>query len=83
VHIIDPDNFKSVKVALHMMKAFKAAIPDDGMKFNPGLDKMFGVLGFFDKIQTREVDEILQDCDGERKLFAENSRKVWLYNNAG
>ena len=63
-----------------MMKAYKAAIPDDGMNFYPSLDKMFGVLGFFDKIQMREVDTILGDCEGERKVYADNSRKVWLYN---
>lgn len=39
-----------------MMKAYQLAIKDGSMKFYTSLDKMFGVSGFFQKIQVREVD---------------------------
>jgi len=53
VHITDRENFESVKVALHMIKAYLGAIKDGSMKFNSSLDRMFGVVGFFQNIQTR------------------------------
>jgi hypothetical protein len=66
VHLIDRENFESVKTALHVMKAFMLAIKDGSMKFATSLDKMFGVQGFYMNIQTKEVDAILQDCQQER-----------------
>lgn len=53
VHLIDRENFESVRTALHVMKAFKAAIKDGSMKFSTSLDKMFGVQGFYLNIQTK------------------------------
>jgi hypothetical protein len=45
-----------------MMKALKNAIKDGSMKFPSNLDKMFGVLGFYQNIQTKSVESILKDC---------------------
>ena len=49
-----------------MIKAYQAAIKDGSMRFSTSLDKMFGVQGFFQNIQTKEVEGILQDCYAER-----------------
>lgn len=69
MHIIDRDNFESVKVALHAMKAYQAAIKDGSMRFSASLDKMFGVTGFYVNIQTQSVDSILQDCSTDRSFY--------------
>ncbi len=45
-----------------MIKAYISAIKDGSMKFSPSLDKMFGVQGFYQTIQTKDVDSILKDC---------------------
>lgn len=62
MHVIDRDNYNSVTVALHMIKAYLAAIKDGSMKIYTSMDKMFGVVGTFQNIQTKDVDAILKDC---------------------
>lgn len=66
-----------------MIKAYQAAIKDGSMRFSTSLDKMFGVQGFFQNIQTKEVDSILQDCEAERSLYKQLSKKIWLYDENG
>lgn len=80
IHITDRNNFEAVKVALHMIKAYLSAIKDGSMKFSPSLDKMFGVQGFYQNIQTQGVDAILKDCEYERNFYIELSKKSWLYD---
>jgi uncharacterized protein YbbC (DUF1343 family) len=80
IHITDRENFESVKTALHVMKAFQAAIKDGSMRFSTSLDKMFGVQGFYINIQSRSVDEILQNCEQERSFYIELAKKAWLYD---
>jgi len=38
---------------MHMIKAYLNAIKDGSMKFYNSIDKMFGVVGFLQTIQTQ------------------------------
>jgi uncharacterized protein YbbC (DUF1343 family) len=69
VHVIDRKAYKSVTVALHMIKAYIQAIKDGSMKITTGLDIMFGVRGTYENIRTKEVDSLLKDCQAERDLY--------------
>ena len=66
---------------MHMLKAYKAAIPDEAMKFNSGLDRLFGVVGFFERIQSKSVKDILADCEAERNLYSAAAKKAYLYDS--
>ena len=47
MHVIDTGRFESVKTALHMIKAYLGAIEQGGMNISTGIDRLFGVQGFF------------------------------------
>lgn len=50
------------------------------MKVNSGLDIMFGVRGTYENIRTKDVDSLLKECQGERELYAEMAKKIYLYS---
>jgi uncharacterized protein YbbC (DUF1343 family) len=79
VHVIDPSAFPSVTVALHMIKAYLKS-SNGTVTVNSGIDKLFGVVGFFQNIQTKEVSDILKDCEVERELYAAEVRKIYFYD---
>lgn len=65
---------------MHMIKAYLAAIKDGSMKISSGIDKMFGVQGFYINIETKSVDGILADCLNNRNLYIQLSKRIWLYD---
>ena len=66
---------------MHMIKAYHSAIKDGSMTFSSGLDRMFGTVGFYQYIQSKSIEEILQNCDGDRKLYMELIKKIYLYDD--
>lgn len=80
IHLVDRSNYDSVTVALHMIKAYLYAIKDGSMKINSGIDKMFGVLGLFQTIQTKPVSTILKGCEADRKLYLEQIKQIYIYD---
>lgn len=69
VHILDYNNYNSVSVAMHMIKAYLNAAKDGSVTVSSSIDRMFGIVGFYQMIQTREVEDILRDCRDERELY--------------
>lgn len=66
-----------------MLKAYLSAIKDGSMKFYNSIDKMFGVVGFLQNIQTYQVDAILKNCEAERNLYLEAIKKIYFYDIRG
>lgn len=52
---IDMKAFESVRVGLHLIKAYLRAVKDGSMSVGVGLDAMFGVRGTFSNIASKEV----------------------------
>lgn len=52
-----------------MIKAYLAVTKGASISISSSIDKMFGVVGFYQMIQTQEVESILSDCKYEREIY--------------
>lgn len=62
-----------------MIKAYLSASKDSSVTISSSIDRMFGILGFYQTIRTQEVDSILRDCQDELELYSQAARMAYLY----
>jgi hypothetical protein len=54
---------------MHMIKAYLTAGKDGSITISSSIDRMFGIVGFYQMIQTQEVEAILRECKDEREIY--------------
>ena len=79
-HSLSPHDstYKSVSAALYTLKAYITQEPS--ITFTSGIDKLFGVIGFEEKIRKYDVQDIMDECESQSATYREEYERYWLYD---